>query len=548
MAAIRPTRSRAAVRAYHDENQPSVTAGKPASLATGKAGAIVDVTGFKKNVPTNHSSTIQDNDKANKSSAGVKRPALASKDQQPPRKVSKHTRSSSVTSKAERPAARAQSGPLANSTSLNIVPSTSNHSVHSRASSSQVGRSSRQPSADPSVTTENDAAFSDAPTQVTVDDDINMENKKAITGSGLTPSLTELGVVQEHPSSSRYMDGDIAGTFADEHEVDQASVQGLPILNEVEEDFIDQEDEQYMPAEDDWLFLSQEQEELVSEEMMRVREHFVDEIDEFDCTMVAEYADEIFDLMGRLEEQCLPNANYMDFQQEMDWNMRTTLIDWLLQVHLRYHMLPETLWIAVNIVDRFLSARVVSLIKLQLVGVTAMFIAAKYEEILAPSVDEFVFMTERGYTKDEILKGERIILQTLNFDISSYCSPYSWVRKISKADDYDVQTRTLSKYLMEVTLLDHRFLRAKPSLIAAIGMYLSRRMLDGDWNDSFIYYSGFTELQVISGARILTEIIAAQGFESQYVHKKYSTKKFLRASQFAGEWARSHVIDNQAVF
>lgn len=65
--------------------------------------------------------------------------------------------------------------------------------------------------------------------------------------------------------------------------------------------------------------------------------------------------------------------------------MRTTLIDWLLQVHLRYHMLPETLWIAVNIVDRFLSARVVSLIKLQLVGVTAMFIAAKYEEILAPS-------------------------------------------------------------------------------------------------------------------------------------------------------------------
>ena len=64
--------------------------------------------------------------------------------------------------------------------------------------------------------------------------------------------------------------------------------------------------------------------------------------------------------------------------------MRTTLIDWLLQVHLRYHMLPETLWIAINIVDRFLSVRVVSLIKLQLVGVTAMFIAAKYEEILAP--------------------------------------------------------------------------------------------------------------------------------------------------------------------
>ncbi len=90
-------------------------------------------------------------------------------------------------------------------------------------------------------------------------------------------------------------------------------------------------------------------------------------------------------------------------------------------------------------------------------------------------------MTENGYTKDEILKGERIILQTLDFTVSSYCSPYSWVRRISKADDYDIQTRTLSKFLMEVTLLDHRFLRAKPSMIAAIGMYLARKMLGGDW-------------------------------------------------------------------
>ena len=144
-------------------------------------------------------------------------------------------------------------------------------------------------------------------------------------------------------------------------------------------------------------------------------------------------------------------------------------------------MLPETLWIAVNIVDRFLTKRVVSVSKLQLVGITAMFIAAKYEEILAPSVDEFVFITQNAYSKDEILKGERIILQTLEFQISHYCSPYSWMRKISKADDYELRTRTLSKFLTEVTLLDYRFLRVKPSLVAAVGMYSARKMLDGDW-------------------------------------------------------------------
>jgi len=177
----------------------------------------------------------------------------------------------------------------------------------------------------------------------------------------------------------------------------------------------------------------------------------------------------------------MPSPDYMSKQHEITWPMRQTLVDWLVQVHFKYHMLPETLWIAINVVDRFLTKRVVSLVKLQLVGVTAMFIAAKYEEILAPEVAEFVRMTECGYTKEEILKGERIVLQTLDFRISHYCSPYSWMRKISKADDYDIRTRTLSKFLTEITLIDYRFLTAKPSLIAAVGMYCARRMLGGDW-------------------------------------------------------------------
>lgn len=247
----------------------------------------------------------------------------------------------------------------------------------------------------------------------------------------------------------------------------------------------------------------------------------------------------------------MANPNYMDHQTEVQWyvllafvltnrQMRTTLVDWLLQLHMRYHLLPETLWIGINLVDRFLSTRVVSLNKLQLVGVTAMFIAAKYEEIIAPSVDEFVFMTENGYTKDEILKGERIILQTLDFNVSSYCSPYSWARRISKADDYDIQTRTLCKFLMEVTLLDHRFLRCKPSMIAAIGMYVAKKMLGGDWNDAFVFYSGFTERQLIPAAVLLCDRLAEDGFEKVYCYKKYQNKKFLRASTFAVDWAYTH--------
>jgi G2/mitotic-specific cyclin 2 len=161
--------------------------------------------------------------------------------------------------------------------------------------------------------------------------------------------------------------------------------------------------------------------------------------------------------------------------------MRAQLVDWLASLHLTYHMVPETLWTAINIMDRFLSLRCVSKVKLQLVGLAAMFIACKYEEILAPSLEEFAKHSAGAFTKEDILKGERIILQILEFKISHYCSPYSWMRKISRADDYEIQTRTLAKFLCDATLLDHRFLPVKPQLVAAVGMYTARKMLGGDW-------------------------------------------------------------------
>ncbi|KIK95439.1 hypothetical protein PAXRUDRAFT_385553 [Paxillus rubicundulus Ve08.2h10] len=280
-------------------------------------------------------------------------------------------------------------------------------------------------------------------------------------------------------------------------------------------------------------------------EVAEVQQTYQDDVDLFDTTMVSEYSEEIFKYMSELEEDVMPNPDYMDGQNEVTWAMRQTLVDWLLQVHLRWHMLPETLWIAINVVDRFLTRRVVSLVKLQLVGVTAMFIAAKYEEILAPSVDEFVFMTESGYTKEEILKGERIVLQTLDFKVSQYCSPYSWMRKISKADDYDIQTRTLGKFLAEVTLLDYRFLRCKPSLIAAVAMYSARKMLGGDWNEAFVYQSGFVAEHLETGHQWICEKLLEDNFAQQYVCQKYAHKKFLKASLFAIEWARNNSSQGQ---
>jgi len=171
----------------------------------------------------------------------------------------------------------------------------------------------------------------------------------------------------------------------------------------------------------------------------------------------------------------------MDNQKELGWKMRTILVDWLVEIHSNFRLLPETLYLAVNIVDRFLSLRVVSLVKLQLVGITAMFIASKYEEVVAPSVKNFVYMADGGYSDKEILKAERYVLQVLDFRLC-YPNPMNFLRRVSKADDYDIQTRTIAKYLMEISLFDNRFLGTAPSMAAAAALYLARKMLNrGEW-------------------------------------------------------------------
>jgi G2/mitotic-specific cyclin 3/4 len=171
----------------------------------------------------------------------------------------------------------------------------------------------------------------------------------------------------------------------------------------------------------------------------------------------------------------------MDHQTEVQWSMRSVLMDWLVQVHMRFNLLPETLFLTINYIDRFLSLKAVSIGKLQLVGATALLIAAKYEEINCPSLEEIVFMVDNSYSVEEILKAERFMLSMLGFELG-WPGPMSFLRRISKADEYDLETRTLAKYFLEVTIMDERFVACPPSFLAAGAHCLARLMLKkGEW-------------------------------------------------------------------
>ncbi|PQE30558.1 cyclin domain-containing protein [Rutstroemia sp. NJR-2017a WRK4] len=288
-------------------------------------------------------------------------------------------------------------------------------------------------------------------------------------------------------------------------------------------------------------------------ESSRTPEDIEDEM--WDTSMVAEYGDEIFSYMRELENKLLPDPHYMDTQAEIQWSMRSVLMDWLIQVHHRFSLLPETLFLCVNYIDRFLSKKVVSLGKLQLVGATAIFVAAKYEEINCPSIGEIVYMVDGGYTADEILKAERFMLSMLQFELG-WPGPMSFLRRISKADDYDLETRTLAKYFLEVTIMDERFVGSPPSFIAAAAHAFARFMLNkGDWSPAHVYYSGYTWLQLKPLVALIMECCENARKHHAAVFDKYSDRRYKRASTYVedqmtkgfslpGTRRRSSVVNN----
>ncbi|GFR51344.1 hypothetical protein Agub_g13767, partial [Astrephomene gubernaculifera] len=144
----------------------------------------------------------------------------------------------------------------------------------------------------------------------------------------------------------------------------------------------------------------------------------IDSGDKLNPLMAAEYVNDIYYFYKRVEPKFKVPADYMSKQTDINDKMRAILIDWLVEVHLKFKLMPETLFLTVNLIDRFLNEKQVTRKNLQLVGVTSMLIASKYEEIWAPEVRDFVYISDRAYTKEQILGMEKVMLNTLKFHLT----------------------------------------------------------------------------------------------------------------------------------
>lgn len=259
--------------------------------------------------------------------------------------------------------------------------------------------------------------------------------------------------------------------------------------------------------------------------------------DEQNPQLCADYAHEMYEYLKQKEVDYTVSSNYL-VGSRTTGKMRTVLLDWLVDVQQQFKLLPETLYLTISIIDRFLSVEGVHIprVKLQLVGVTAMLLASKIEEIYAPELNDFVYITDDAYTAKEVRQMELKIIKALKFNLGDPLA-LNFLRRYSKAGDVDVNQHALAKYILECLMLDYSLVGMSGSLAAASSLYLALRLLEEEghpvvWTSSLVHYTGYKLEHVLEKVDSVTKALHRMHCgQFSAVKNKFSSKGMLQIAQ-----------------
>jgi hypothetical protein len=174
----------------------------------------------------------------------------------------------------------------------------------------------------------------------------------------------------------------------------------------------------------------------------------------------------------------LPAPLEIEKQSCISWSMRKTLVLWLIEVHLEYGLLQESLYLTVNLLDRMCSLIQVSRHQYQLLGITCLWIAAKYHENYnrIPSLKKLVFICRNCYKSSEVIKMEQTILISLKFDIGAPTQEF-FLASMCRAESIPNFVVNLARYIMEQSLAHRRFVGLSPSVVSMSSLILAKEYL-----------------------------------------------------------------------
>ncbi|XP_061963548.1 G2/mitotic-specific cyclin S13-7-like [Populus nigra] len=236
-----------------------------------------------------------------------------------------------------------------------------------------------------------------------------------------------------------------------------------------------------------------------------------------------EYVEDIYKFYKLVENESRPN-NYMDMQPEINEKMRAILVDWLVDVHQKFQLSPETFYLTINIIDRFLSVKTIPRRELQLVGIGATLMASKYEEIWAPEVNDLVCVSDRAYSHEQILVMEKTILANLEWTLT-VPTHYVFLARFVKASIPEKEVENMVNFIAELGMMHYDTTMFCPSMVAASAVYVARCTLNKTpfWTDTLKKHTGFSEPQLKDCAGLLVYFHSkASEHRLQTVYRKYS--------------------------
>lgn len=244
------------------------------------------------------------------------------------------------------------------------------------------------------------------------------------------------------------------------------------------------------------------------------------------------YSKEILTVLLATETQTTAAHGYMKRQPDINDRMRGILVDWLVEVHLKFRLHADTLFLTINIVDRVLERTNVYRQQLQLVGVSALFVASKYEEIHPPELKDLVYITDSAFLREDILDMEARILRLLEYRVTAP-GPQRFLERFQATATLKPNTLHLCYYFLELALVDYKMLRYRASVTAAAAMYLSRKIhrTEESWSLQWLQSTNLSENEIKSCAKDLCNL--AQNAEKgnlQAVRKKFALERFAEVS------------------
>ncbi|KAI9888045.1 MAG: hypothetical protein M1823_000167 [Watsoniomyces obsoletus] len=264
------------------------------------------------------------------------------------------------------------------------------------------------------------------------------------------------------------------------------------------------------------------------------RERQLTMADDMNDAVYRDYVDEIRDHLVNVERVTLPDVASMDLQEEIRWYMRPFLLDFLVEAHAAFQLRPQTLYLAINLVDRYCSYRVVYKRHFQLLGCAALLVASKFTDRKerVPSIPELQGLCCDMYDHSMFHQIEWHLLETVDW-LLGHPTPDLFVAIAMGEMEDDDELENMTLYLCESALFHREFVGVLPSMLVRAALALSMELLgrhevmQDDWARDY-------------DMNICYNLAKRLGVTSAIVARKYASAEFCSVAVTVEAWIMQH--------